>query len=201
MNEHQRVLVLDSGGYPKSWISVRDAIMHQAKDQVAWELGEEGKTTFTGGNNRLTGMLSTLSTAPIIAMRHDTSGSKRMKRIPTLDNQSLFRRDAWTCAYCNGTFREHQLTRDHIHPVSRGGPDEWHNVISSCKRCNNQKDDRTLAELGWELEFEPYVPSHVESLFYKNLNITQSQIDYLADFLSERTRVWQFLENIIGEHA
>lgn len=193
MNEHHRVLVLDSGGYPKSWISKRDAIIHHAKDQVSWELGEEDQTVFTGGVNRISGNLSTLSTLPIISIKNDTSGAKRMGRIPALDNQTLFRRDAWRCAYCGKHFKEYQLTRDHIHPVSRGGPDVWMNVITACKRCNNIKDDYMLDEIGWDILYEPYVPNHVESLFYKNLNILPCQTRYLETFIKEESRVWDFL--------
>lgn len=196
MNNNHKILVLDSGGIPKEWISTRDAIIHHAKDQVAWELGEDGAKTFTGGTNRISGELSTLTTAPIIALRHDTAGAKRMRVVPSLNNMNLFRRDNWQCCYCGQQFHEHQLTRDHVIPVSRKGEDIWMNVVSSCKRCNNIKDDALLSDLYWDMHFKPYVPNHVEGLFYRNLNVTQSQIDYLTPFLKEHSRIWGFLEKI-----
>lgn len=195
MKGRQKVLVLDSGGYPKNWITYRDAIIHHAKDQVSWELGENNQTTFTGGTNRISGKLSTISTLPIISLKNDITGAQRMGRIPRLENRLLFRRDAWKCAYCGKHFHEYQLTRDHIHPVSRGGPDVWMNCITSCKRCNNQKDDYFLDEIGLDILYEPYVPSQTESLIYKNLNILQCQIEYLSTFIKHESRVWDFLKN------
>lgn len=60
---------------------------------------------------------------------------------------------------------------DHIHPVSRGGPSSWTNLVSACKECNNRKADRTPTEADMPLRFAPYDPSrsyrvggHVEDL-------------------------------------
>ena len=44
-------------------------------------------------------------------------------------------------------------TVDHIVPLSRGGPDMWHNTQAMCHTCNTSKNDRTMAEwLDWIAE-------------------------------------------------
>lgn len=73
----------------------------------------------------------------------------------------VLRRDEHTCGYCgrkadkaNGLI----MTHDHIFPRSRGGKDEWMNAITACNECNWKKADRTPAEAGMVLLFEPTIP-------------------------------------------
>jgi 5-methylcytosine-specific restriction endonuclease McrA len=60
----------------------------------------------------------------------------------------VLRRDNHTCQYC-GSYKD--LTIDHILPKSRGGKDEWPNLVTACIRCNNSKDNRTPEEWGKHL--------------------------------------------------
>ncbi|MEK9577946.1 MAG: HNH endonuclease, partial [Aquiluna sp.] len=50
-------------------------------------------------------------------------------------------------------------TIDHVLPKSRGGKDTWENLIACCLRCNNVKGDKTPQEMGWELRFQPKMPT------------------------------------------
>lgn len=95
--------------------------------------------------------------APLsIAMqRHVRLPASYYGRAP-LNNANLFVRDGERCAYCLRTRRElHaaglRLTRDHVHPRSRGGPDTWENVVSACQACNCRKGARTPEEAGMTL--------------------------------------------------
>ncbi|SDR71661.1 HNH endonuclease [Agrococcus carbonis] len=62
-------------------------------------------------------------------------------------------RDRRRCAYCGGP----GATIDHIQPVSRGGESSWLNTITACVACNGAKGNRTPAEAGMPLRFEPRV--------------------------------------------
>ncbi|ERG64534.1 hypothetical protein L332_08745 [Agrococcus pavilionensis RW1] len=62
-------------------------------------------------------------------------------------------RDGRRCAYCEAP----GATIDHIHPASRGGESTWLNTITACVACNGAKGDRTPAEAGMPLRFEPRV--------------------------------------------
>lgn len=74
-------------------------------------------------------------------------------RRPARDD--VLARDRHTCAYCGGRAD----TIDHVQPRSRGGGDVWENLVAACSPCNGRKADRTPAECGMRLLWEPYVPS------------------------------------------
>lgn len=84
-------------------------------------------------------------------------------RIASLTNEHLFLRDGHRCAYCGRHRRElgtrERLTRDHLLPRSKGGADEWLNVVTACSSCNHRKDDRLLKEVGRPTRVTPWVPS------------------------------------------
>jgi hypothetical protein len=196
-----QILALDQQGQPHRWISPELAITYHAKNLVAWQLGDEGHLTFRGGENRITGEQSRIVTAPIIAVKGESVAmGKRMNRVPTLTNRELFARDRWTCAYCAGVFSELRLTRDHIHPVSRGGKDIWTNVVTACERCNHKKDDRLLEEVGMELLYVPYAPNRAEHLILKGRKILPVQAEYLAQFIPEGSRAHSILDELKNVH-
>lgn len=52
----------------------------------------------------------------------------------------------YRCVYCPPDCKDclrkkHQLTRDHLTPVSRGGRDTIDNVVPACRSCNGRKQD------------------------------------------------------------
>ncbi len=86
---------------------------------------------------------------------------------------NVFIRDHYTCAYCGKTFAKHQLTIDHIVPVSYGGLKKWENVITACRPCNAKKGNRTPEKAGMKMHFQPKKPvaayasywySHMQSM-------------------------------------
>lgn len=197
----QQILKLDQHGQPSDWISPQLAITYHAKNLVAWQLGDEQHTLFRGGENRVTGQQSRISTAPIIAVKGESvAASKRLNKVQTLTNQGLFARDRWTCGYCGKIFSELRLTRDHIVPVSRGGQDVWTNVVTACERDNHRKDDKLLHEVGMELLFVPYAPNYAEHLILKGRRILPVQAEYLAQFIPESSRVHEILKDLQGVH-
>ena len=58
------------------------------------------------------------------------------------------------CRYCGSL---HDLTVDHVTPVSKGGLWEWSNLVTACNTCNAKKGSRTLKQLGWTLRKLPAV--------------------------------------------
>lgn len=183
-----RILALDRQGQPNEWVTRQEAICYHAKNLVAWELGQgEDNVMFRGGENRITGRMSQITTAPIIAVKGEAT--KRQYKVPTLSNDSLFARDGHICAYCAKTFKFDYLTRDHVVPRSRGGKDVWTNVVTACERCNHIKDDSLLEECGMQLIDVPYAPNRAEALILENRNVLACQMDYLKSFLPQHSRV------------
>lgn len=85
----------------------------------------------------------------------------------------VLQRDAHTCAYCGGS----AATIDHILPSSRGGENSWLNTVAACLVCNNRKADRTPAEAGMPLRFQPREVSNRDSLL---IAIAQTGVDVEA---------------------
>jgi len=71
-----------------------------------------------------------------------------------LTRRAVLARDGGLCAYCSGAAD----TIDHVQPRAHGGQHRWENVVAACRSCNNRKDDRTLAQVGWALNFKPHAP-------------------------------------------
>jgi 5-methylcytosine-specific restriction endonuclease McrA len=99
--------------------------------------------------------------------------------VPPLNNHTLFKRDAHICLYCGKRFTAHDLSREHVTPMSRGGHDAWNNVVTACKRCNNHKAGRTPEEARMQLLAIPFTPNHAEYIFLKGRRILADQMQFL----------------------
>ena len=188
---HHLILALNSGGQPHNWITWQDAVTLKCKGLISWEFGDED-FMFHGGVSRITGERSQIEVTSIIALK---TKFHFKNTTPTMSNRNLFRRDLHICAYCGKTFKEASLTKDHIHPVSKGGPTSWTNCVTACTPCNSRKEDMSLKQAGMELLYVPYVPDKAEALILQNRNILADQMQFLKDFLPKHSRVKQLLDS------
>lgn len=74
--------------------------------------------------------------------------------------ENIYRRDEYTCQYCNTQFDSEDLTLDHVIPASRGGRKTWENIVTACTWCNNKKADKSLEQFGIKLMKRPEKPRH-----------------------------------------
>ena len=49
------------------------------------------------------------------------------------------------CFFCEGDLSEYKAI-EHLNPVSKGGDNEFYNLVYSCKPCNSKKRQQTLEE-------------------------------------------------------
>lgn len=194
------ILQLDIAGNPCRWINYERAVYYYSKELVAWTVGDNGYRIM-GGTSRA-GTQSFMDLNTIIAIR-GKMGDKFIHRDPTLTNRALFRRDMNLCAYCGTVYKQNDLTRDHVMPVSRNGKDVWTNVVSSCGGCNRQKDDMTPEEAGMRLLYVPYAPSRAEWLILMNRNILANQMEFLLARASQSShlRDSQFMDRFNDPNA
>ncbi len=183
------VLQLDIAGNPHKWISHEKAAYYATKGLIAWTM-QMDDFTLRGGTSRMTGLQSTLTIDTIIAIKGKVNSKqlRQMNRVP-LNNTTLFRRDQHVCAYCGNEFKTRDLSRDHIIPVSQGGPNTWMNVVASCHACNKFKDNRTPKEAGMELRYVPYEPNRSEYLILQNRNILADQMAFLMGKVPQESRL------------
>ena len=188
------VLQLDVSGRPQAWITPREAAVLYASDAIAWTLGDAFQV-LRGGWQRSTGRQSRIELHPIVAVR-GAIPSRAWRVAPALANAKLFVRDRHLCAYCGHRFHFELLTREHIHPVSRGGADSWMNCITACKGCNGRKGSRMPEEAGMSLLYLPYVPSLHEDMILRGRRIVADQMDFLLASVPRGSRLHDLHEPV-----
>jgi 5-methylcytosine-specific restriction endonuclease McrA len=113
---------------------------------------------------------------------------RRFRRQVT--NTFLFARDNYRCQYCGrstGDLRPREsLTRDHLIPLSRGGTNEWTNVVTACSPCNTRKGNRMPEEIGMHPLTHPFEP-HFVHLSWAVRRLTPIQSKYIRLFYGEET--------------
>ena len=144
MNMNQvKVLQLNIAGQPQCWLTLERAATMTVNGQVAWSASPD-EFILTGGTSRATGLRSKLKINSIIAVRGEINKHNSTSKI-ILTNRALFARDKNLCAYCGEVFKRYGLlSRDHVIPTSKGGKDEWTNVVTSCIPCNQKKANRMI---------------------------------------------------------
>ena len=189
MTDLPLVLQLDVAGHPQAWINYELSAKYYVKDLVAWDMAA-ADFTLHGGKSRMTGEQTTLTMNTIIAIKGKVSDKQFVKmNSVSLTNNTLFRRDQHMCGYCGSELTTGKLTRDHIQPTSRGGKNNWMNVITSCASCNKRKDNKTPEEAHMPLLYVPYVPNKAEYLILKNRNILVDQMDFLIKQVPKESRL------------
>lgn len=88
---------------------------------------------------------------------------------------NVFYRDNFICQYCNTKFKASELTLDHVHPRSKGGPTSWDNIVSACEACNNKKSDSLPHECGMHPLKAPKAPKWM-SMFLMKLSQKEKSI-------------------------
>jgi 5-methylcytosine-specific restriction endonuclease McrA len=66
--------------------------------------------------------------------------------------EALFVKYRCTCQYCEKEIVENtDLEIDHVNPLSKGGPDTYENLTLSCFKCNRDKMDKSIDEIGYKI--------------------------------------------------
>ena len=112
---------------------------------------------------------------------------RRFRRQVT--NTFLFARDHYRCQYCGRTQAElkprESLTRDHLVPLSRGGTNDWTNVVTACSTCNTRKANHYAHEIGMTPLTRPVEP-HFVHLSWAVRRLTPAQSKYIRVFYGEQ---------------
>ncbi len=126
---------------------------------------------------------------------------RRFRRHVT--NTFLFARDEYRCQYCGRHMTEFRpresLTRDHLVPLSRGGTNDWTNVITACSPCNTRKGNRLPGEIGMHPLSSPVEP-HFVHLSWAVRRLTAIQAKYIKTFYGDQV-LHQLKELESEQHA
>mgnify|MGYP003578968373 CR=1 FL=1 len=111
---------------------------------------------------------------------------RRFRRQVT--NTFLFARDRYRCQYCGKSTAElkprQSLTRDHLIPLSRGGDNEWTNVVTACSTCNTRKGNHLPEECGMHPMVPPREP-HFVHLSWAVRRLSVAQAKYIKLFYGD----------------
>ena len=83
------------------------------------------------------------------------------KKRPKLCAKTIRERDGHRCQYTGKLLRPDEGSLDHVLPRSRGGKDEWGNLVWSDKRVNAKKGNRLPHEAGLKLLTVPRAPKEL----------------------------------------
>lgn len=86
-------------------------------------------------------------------------------KVAALSRRNIMKRDNHECQYCARKLGGLNETIDHVFPSSRGGKNEWKNVVAACKACNSKKADRTPEEAKMKLLRKPIIPTRLNLIF------------------------------------
>ena len=87
---------------------------------------------------------------------------------------AIYTRDGYKCQYCGATRR---LTIDHVIPKSKGGSDDWENLVVASASCNVKKGDKMLEQSGLKLSKRPARPrTHLD------LTISRTKCDEWKEY-------------------
>ena len=87
--------------------------------------------------------------------------AKVPKKRPKLCAKTIRERDGNRCQYTGKLLRPEEGSIDHVLPRSRGGKDEWGNLVWSDKTVNAKKGNRLPHEAGLKLLTRPRAPKEL----------------------------------------
>lgn len=159
--KQQLILVLNSDYLPVNVTTFKKAykLVYKGKAQIIEEMDD--KTIITDKNKFQSPSIIRLIKYVNIPYRK-----------VILSRENIFKRDNHTCAYCGSN---KNLTVDHIYPKSKGGKNEWENLITCCFKCNSDKGDRTLEQSGFKLLYTPTKPHPISFMYHSHKNVEKWQ--------------------------
>ena len=186
---------------PLEWIDYKEAARLYHTEQVAYACGSL-LYQIRGGISAASGLRSAIDVNSIIATygTHQGLAERRDHYVPPLNNRTLFRRDANICLYCALPFKNSELTRDHITPISQQGEDKWTNVATACRRCNNHKGGNTPEQAGMQLIAVPFTPTYAEYIYLKGRRVLADQMEYLLAHFPRSSPLHQRVRIHLDQH-
>lgn len=168
-----RVFKLNSSWQIIGKDSIRKAIKKVYKGRALFMLNETGETFTFDKWLRLDPTDSFVTVWPygrirkpkhIICSYYSGMGMSARLDTPRISRWNRFVRDEGRCCFCNEklSWSKGGFTLDHLHPQSKGGGDDWMNIVIACHACNNKKANKDLKDSGMKLIRLPHVPTAKE---------------------------------------
>lgn len=167
----ERTLLLNSSYEPISVISAQKAIKLLFLGKVYVVI--EGDVTWRS-------ISIAIRVPSVVRMINYVKGLSGKRDNIKMTRKNIMIRDKYTCQYCGLKKGLGNLNIDHVIPKSQGGKSVWENLVVSCVKCNNKKDNKTPKQAGLELKKVPKKPDFIMFTFTLGRNnIPKSWLDYM----------------------
>lgn len=154
--EHSRCLVLNGDYSPLGIIDWKKAITLTFKDN---SISKNIEVLNFYENDFIQGINNTQILIPSVIR---TIKYFRLNQRVNFSRNNLFIRDNYTCQYCARKLYLNELTYDHVIPKSQWlghtTPTCWTNIVTSCRKCNAIKGNRTPLQAHMKLINQPHIP-------------------------------------------
>ena len=182
LNEH--VLVLN-----KSWLAVRLKTLQKTiklifsgraeivdkKDFSVWSWEKWASRKYVSGDFIQTTSGKIILPEIIILKNYN----KIPKHTIRFSKRNVFIRDEYFCQYSGKKVNMNTGDIDHIIPRSKGGTDNWENVVVCCKEINRKKADKLPEEAGLKLLKKPSKPNPTALFIDPKIKIKESWKNFL----------------------
>ncbi len=146
--------ILDENGYPLSeaWPTPVDWEKWITLPVRSWEMedaihyGSEGHKVMR-------------APTVLIAKHYAKMPKKSFKGKPS--KEGIIIRDGLVDQYTGKKLKREEATIDHVLPKSKGGKDEWENLVTTCKDINTKKGNHLNDEVGLKLIRKPVAPKEI----------------------------------------
>lgn len=75
-----------------------------------------------------------------------------------VSRNNVYVRDKGECQYTGKKLKPKEATIDHIVPTSKGGNNDWNNIVLCSPEINRKKGNRMLEDIGLKLRKKPTAP-------------------------------------------
>ena len=107
---------------------------------------------------------------------------KSTRQIDTKIMWEVYRRDVFTCRYCNTS--DVPMTVDHVVTWEEGGPSIPMNLLTSCKKCNNKRGNMDYED--W-LKSPKYL-NHISALSHEDVARNATVIAHIPEIRKHHLR-------------
>lgn len=81
------------------------------------------------------------------------------------NKENIWIRDNGICQYCGKKISIKNMTLDHVYPKSKGGKNNWENIVCCCWYCNNKKSNKIIENTDMKLRKKPFDPNKHDDVY------------------------------------
>jgi len=124
-------------------------------------------------------------------MSKNWNGAKWIRRERRL---AIYMRDGLACVWCGSSLEDEGVTLslDHIVPVSQGGKNISRNLVTSCRKCNSVRGDRSLHDFASAVAYYLNRGVAAQSIIAYVLDCANRPVDLrVAQHIISKRASWQ----------